>query len=171
MWVIDGALLESAVSGDRIAIDSLLGLLYPGVLRFCRSRLGERRHRDCDAEDCAQEVLLGVLGALPGYRYGAGKFPGFVYGIAVHKVVDARRRRHNDVSVPVPEFPSTPSAQPEPLRHVEDVERRQRLHGLLGLLACWPRTSATSWSCGSGSACPPGTRRACSASRVRARCG
>jgi RNA polymerase sigma-70 factor (ECF subfamily) len=134
MWVIDGALLASAVSGDRTATGSLLGLLHPGVLRFCRARLGDQRHRDGDAEDCAQEVLLGVLGALPGYRSGAGKFPGFVYGVATHKVVDARRRRHNDVSVPVPEFSSTPSAQPGPLRQAEDVERRQRLHCLLGRL-------------------------------------
>jgi RNA polymerase sigma-70 factor (ECF subfamily) len=134
MWAIDDTLLEAAVSGDSTAIGSLLGLLRPGVLRYCRARLGDRPHRDCDAEDCAQEVLLGVLGALPGYRYGAGGFPGFVRGVAAHKVFDAHRRRHNDVSVPVPEFSSTPSAQPEPLRQVEDAERRQRLHSLLGRL-------------------------------------
>jgi DNA-directed RNA polymerase specialized sigma24 family protein len=31
------------------------------VLRYCRTRLGERRHRDSDADDCAQEVLLDLL--------------------------------------------------------------------------------------------------------------
>jgi len=63
MTMADGALLASAVSGDRAATGVLLGLLRPGVLRYCRTRLGERRHRDSDADDCAQEVLLGVLGA------------------------------------------------------------------------------------------------------------
>ncbi len=135
MWVIDGALLASAVSGDRTATGALLGLLRPGVLRFCRTRLGERRHRDSDADDCAQEVLLGVLVALPGYRYGTDKFPAFVYGVAAHKVVDAHRRHGADASVPVPEFAPVPSEQPGPLRHVEDLERRQRLYLLLDLLA------------------------------------
>jgi RNA polymerase sigma-70 factor (ECF subfamily) len=135
MTMVDGALLASAVSGDRTATGVLLGLLHPGVLRYCRARLGERRHRDSDADDCAQEVLLGVLGALPGYRYGAGKFLGFVYGVAAHKVVDARRRHGDDVSVPVPEFAPVPSAQPGPLRHVEDLERLRRLRLLLDLLA------------------------------------
>jgi RNA polymerase sigma-70 factor (ECF subfamily) len=134
MWV-DGALLASAVSGDRTATGALLGLLHPGVLQYCRVRLGDRWHRDSDADDCAQEVLIGVLGALPGYCHGAGKFLGFVYGVAAHKVVDAHRRRGADVSVPVPEFAPEPSGQRGPLRHVEDLERRQRLHHLLGLLA------------------------------------
>ena len=134
MWV-DRTLLASAVSGDRTATGALLGLLHPGVLRYCQARLGELRHRDSDADDCAQEVLIGVLGALPGYRYGAGKFLGFVYGVAAHKVVDAHRRRGADVSVPVPEFAPEPTGQRGPLHHVEDLERRQRLHHLLGLLA------------------------------------
>ena len=131
MWV-DGALLASAVSGDRTATGALLGLLHPGVLQYCRVRLGDRWHRDSDADDCAQEVLIGVLGALPGYRYGAGKFLSFVYGVAAHKVVDAHRRRGADVSVPVPEFAPEPPGQRGPLRHVEDLER---LHHLLDLLA------------------------------------
>ncbi len=130
MWV-DGALLASAVSGDRTATGALPGLLHPGVLRYCQARLGELRHRDSDADDCAQEVLIGVLGALPGYRYGAGKFLGFVYGVAAHQVVDVHRRRGTDVSVPAPE----PCGRRGPLRHVEDFERRQRLHHLLDLLA------------------------------------
>ncbi|MEU7785512.1 sigma-70 family RNA polymerase sigma factor [Amycolatopsis sp. NPDC049159] len=134
MWV-DGALLASAVSGDRAATGALLGLLHPGVLQYCRARLGDRWHRDSDADDCAQEVLIGVLGALPGYRHGAGKFVGFVYGVAAHKVVDTYRRRGADVSVPVPEFAPEPTGHQEPLRHVEDLEWRQRLHHLLALLA------------------------------------
>ncbi|VVJ21819.1 Uncharacterised protein [Amycolatopsis camponoti] len=132
---VDGTLLASAVSGDRTATSALLGLLHPGVLQYCRARLGDRWHRDSDADDCAQEVLIGVLGALPGYRHGAGEFMGFVYGVAAHKVVDAHRRRGADVSVPVPEFAPEPSRQRGPLRHVEDLERRQRLRDLLDLLA------------------------------------
>jgi RNA polymerase sigma-70 factor, ECF subfamily len=135
MATVDGTLVASAISGDRTATDALLGLLRPGVLRYCRARLGDRRHRDSDAEDCAQEVLLGVLGALPGYRHEPGRFWGFVYGVAAHKVVDAHRRRRDDVSVPVPEFTPVPSDRPGPLGHLEATERRQRLNLLLGRLA------------------------------------
>lgn len=105
------------------------------MLRYCRSRLGSGRHRDGDAEDCAQEVLLAVLRALPDYRHGADDFTAFVYGVAAHKVVDAHRRQGNDAGIPVAELAPVPSALPGPLRHVEDIERRQRLHLLLGRLA------------------------------------
>jgi RNA polymerase sigma-70 factor (ECF subfamily) len=135
MPVVDAVLLASAVSGDHAATGALLALLRPDVLRYCRARLGDRRHRASDADDCAQEVLLGVLGALPGYRSGAGEFLGFVHSVAAHKVVDARRRDGADVSVPVPELAPVPSGRPGPLRHVEDLERRQRLRLVLDLLA------------------------------------
>lgn len=135
MATVDGALLAAAVAGDRAATEELLCVLRPGVLRYCRARVGDRPHRDSDAEDCAQEVLLGVLRALPGYRYGAGKFWGFVYGIAAHKVVDAHRRRDDDRSVPVAEFSRVPCGLRDPAHQVEDLERRLRLHDLLDLLA------------------------------------
>ncbi|WP_370968662.1 sigma-70 family RNA polymerase sigma factor [Amycolatopsis sp. cg9] len=135
MATVDGTLLAAAVAGDRTATEALLGMLRPDVLRYCRARLGDRRHRDSDAEDCAQEVLLGVLKALPRYRCGAGEFLDFVHGVAAHEVVDAHRRHGEDVSVPVPEFVQAPSPQPGPLGHLEDLERRQRLHRLLDLLA------------------------------------
>jgi RNA polymerase sigma-70 factor, ECF subfamily len=131
---VDGTLLASAVSGDRTATDTLLRQLRPEVLRYCRARLGDRRYRDGDADDCAQEVLLGVLGALPEYRYGAARFPHFVRAVAAHKVVDAYRHRGDDVSVPVPEFAPAPSDLPEPHRHVEVLELRRRVRLLLDLL-------------------------------------
>ncbi|MFI5592168.1 sigma-70 family RNA polymerase sigma factor [Amycolatopsis sp. NPDC051758] len=135
MATVDGTLVTSAVAGDSAATDALLGLLRPGVLRYCRARLGDRRHRDSDAEDCAQEILLAVLDALPGYRHEPSRFWGFVYGVAAHKVVDAHRHRQDDVSVPVPEFAPVPSDRPGPLGHVEAAERRERLNLLLGQLA------------------------------------
>ena len=133
---MDHELLESAVAGDRNATDALLRLLRPLILKYCRARLGSQRRRDSDAEDCAQEVLLGVLRVLPGYRHDADTFLGFVYGIAAHKVIDARRRRGRDITAPVAEFAHAPYFGPfEPLRHVEDLERRQRVDHLLGRLA------------------------------------
>jgi RNA polymerase sigma-70 factor (ECF subfamily) len=133
---MDRGLLVSAVEGDRNATDALLRILRPVVLSYCRARLGSQHRRDSDAEDCAQEILLGVLGALPGYRHDVDKFLGFVFGIAAHKVVDARRRGGRDISAPV--------AEPrhmafEPLCDDGDLEGRQRVEHLLSQLASQQR--------------------------------
>jgi RNA polymerase sigma-70 factor (ECF subfamily) len=132
MPVMEHTLLQSAIAGDAAATDAVLGLVRPAVLTYCRARLGGRNVRDSDAEDCAQEVLLGVLRALPRYRYDTEKFLGFVYGIAAHKVVDVRRRRTRDASSPVAHLAAV---RLEPLFPVEDPEGRQRVDRLLGHLA------------------------------------
>ncbi|WP_020667275.1 sigma-70 family RNA polymerase sigma factor [Amycolatopsis nigrescens] len=128
-------LLASAVAGERAGIEGLLEVLRPLVLRYCRARLGTGPRRVEDAEDCAQEVLLGVLRALPGYRHGTDRFLGFVYGIAAHKVVDSYRRHARDASVPVAEFPDSGWGLSDTSRGVEEVERRQDIEHLLGRLA------------------------------------
>ncbi|MEV6627017.1 sigma-70 family RNA polymerase sigma factor [Amycolatopsis sp. NPDC051106] len=130
---VDETLLRSAMAGDPTATDTLLGLVRPAVLTYCRARLGGRNVRDSDAEDCAREVLLGVLRALPHYRYDADRFLGFVYGITAHKVVDARRRRTRDASSPVAHLAATQ------LSPSEDPEGRERVACLLGHLAAQQR--------------------------------
>jgi RNA polymerase sigma-70 factor (ECF subfamily) len=56
-----------------------------------------------------------VLKALPGYREQGRPFLAFVYGIAAHKVADARRSTARDKSEPVGEVPDSAdkSAGPE----------------------------------------------------------
>ncbi len=136
MLAMDRELLVSAVAGDRNATDALLRMLRPAVLGYCRARLGSQHRRDSDAEDCAQEILLGVLGALPGYRHDVDRFLGFVFGIAAHKVVDARRRGGRDISAPVAE---PRQAALEPLCHDGDLEGHQRVEHLLSRLASQQR--------------------------------
>ena len=135
MPAMDHALLQSAMAGDPTATDTVLGLVRPAVLTYCRTRLGGRKERDSDAEDCTQEVLLGVLNALPHYQYDADRFLSFVYGIAAHKVVDARRRRGRDASSPVSHISLVLSGRLEPIWPDEDAEGRQRVHRLLSHLA------------------------------------
>lgn len=132
MLAMDRELLMSAVAGDRNATDALLRMLRPVVLGYCRARLGSQHRRDSDAEDCTQEVLVGVLGALPGYRHDVDRFLGFVFGIAAHKVVDARRRGGRDITAPVAE---PRRAVLEPLCRDDDLEGRQRVEHLLSRLA------------------------------------
>jgi RNA polymerase sigma-70 factor (ECF subfamily) len=132
---MDRALLQSAMAGDPTATDTVLGIVRPAVLTYCRTRLGGGNERDSDAEDCTQEVLLGVLNALPHYRYDADRFLSFVYGIAAHKVVDARRRRGRDASSPVSHISLALSGRLEPIWPDEDAEEQQRVHRLLSHLA------------------------------------
>lgn len=84
-------LTARAAAGDREAAGVLLGHLRPGVVRYCRARLGRMSGSYDAADDVAQEVCLAVLTALPRYRDQGRPFAAFVYGIAAHKVADAQR--------------------------------------------------------------------------------
>ncbi|MFC4079208.1 sigma-70 family RNA polymerase sigma factor [Amycolatopsis samaneae] len=133
-------LVRAAVGGDREAIALLLARLRPIVLRYCLGQLGGG-HGYAGAEDCAQEVLLAVFAGLPRYRHDTSKFLPYVFGIAAHKVADARRSKARD--------PSAPTADPDPGARsgaddptLEDVERADglgRISALLDGLAPRPR--------------------------------
>ena len=60
-------LVARAQSGERAALEELLGRLRPGVLRYCRARLGRSGGSYGSADDVAQEVCMAVLTALPRY--------------------------------------------------------------------------------------------------------
>jgi len=88
----DDPLVTAAVHGDRQAVERLLERIRPMVLRYCRARVGRIGRSFATADDVCQEVLLGVITALPNYRDQGRPFLAFVYGIAAHKVADSQRR-------------------------------------------------------------------------------
>ncbi|PVZ07957.1 RNA polymerase sigma factor ShbA [Actinomycetospora cinnamomea] len=123
-------LVEAVLDGDRVALDRLLALLRPLVLRYCRARTA--RTDPHAAEDVAQDVLLAVLRALPGYTDEGKPFLAFVYGIAAHKCVDAVRRRSRGAAPTVAEpDPETPDHGPGPEDLALRGARRQLVHRLL----------------------------------------
>src|ERR1700722_16246039 len=66
-----------AAQGRQDAIETLLRLLRPVIVRFVRARLAPTGCQDED--DVAQEVCLALLSALPSYRgrgrpFGAFRF-------------------------------------------------------------------------------------------------
>src|SRR5262249_36065772 len=77
--------------GQPAAVDSLIRQIRPMIVRYCRARLGNLAGHYQVAEDVTQEVCLAVLTALPRYRDMGRPFASFVFGIASHKVADARR--------------------------------------------------------------------------------
>ncbi|GLZ43865.1 RNA polymerase sigma factor ShbA [Actinomycetospora sp. NBRC 106375] len=97
-------LVAAVVAGDRRALNQLLVILRPLVVRYCRSRLGTERG-GVAADDVAQEVCLAVLKSLPTYTDQGKPFLAFVYGIAAHKVVDAHRHAGRDRSEPTDDVP------------------------------------------------------------------
>jgi RNA polymerase sigma-70 factor (ECF subfamily) len=101
-----GPLVARAQSGERAALEELLARLRPGVLRYCRARLGRMAGSYGSADDVAQEVCMAVLTALPRYVDQGRPFAAFVYGIAGHKVADAQRagfRDRTDVTDSLPD--------------------------------------------------------------------
>ncbi|GGP84649.1 RNA polymerase sigma factor ShbA [Saccharothrix coeruleofusca] len=116
-WLADAELtdlVDHALAGQSRAVDQLLFRLQPLVLRYCRARVGTRERTLVSAEDIAQEVCLAVVSALGKYRYEPGSFLAFVYGIAAHKVADARRRAVRSRAEVVPELPDSPTLEDGP---------------------------------------------------------
>jgi RNA polymerase sigma-70 factor (ECF subfamily) len=126
----EAELAARAAAGDAEAAAALLALVRPGVVRYCRARLGRISGGFDTADDVAQEVCLAVLGALPRFRDQGRPFAAYVFGIAAHKVADAQRaamRRGYVTTVDaVPDQPD-PAPGPEQQALATDLARRLSL--------------------------------------------
>ncbi len=129
-----GVLVGAAVDGERNAIEGVLRWIRPLVVRYCRSRLGVQDKSFVSADDVAQEVCLAVLTALPSYRDRGRPFLAFVYGIAAHKVADARRSAARNRVEPVPEVPEDSGFADSPEAQVIQGESAERMARLLDTL-------------------------------------
>jgi RNA polymerase sigma-70 factor (ECF subfamily) len=129
--IVLNAVVEAAVLGDAAAIHWLLSYVRPLVLRYCQARIGG--HRTAIAvDDVAQEVLLALFRALPTYRNQGRPFLAFVYGIAGHKVADARRNAARlATALPVPEIPEAASSEATPEQHALQFELTARIQDML----------------------------------------
>lgn len=125
------SLVSAAVAGDPSAIEGVLRWIRPLVVRYCRSRIGGQEKTVASADDVAQEICLAVLTALPNYRDQGRPFLAFVYGIAGHKVADARRSAARNRTEPVPEIPETTDLADGPEAQVMQGEFAGRMARLL----------------------------------------
>jgi RNA polymerase sigma-70 factor (ECF subfamily) len=122
-----------AARGQSAAIESLLAQIRPMVVRYCRARLGQVSGQYQVADDVAQEVCMAVLNALPRYRDIGRPFASFVFGIASHKVADARRSAAR-LAIPTEQLPDGPDDQPGPEESVVADLEAQRARALLARL-------------------------------------
>ena len=107
-------LVARAREGDSAAMGELLARLRPGIVRYCRARLGRRDGSYGSSDDVAQEVCVAVLTALPRYVDQGRPFAAFVYGIAGHKVADAQRASFRDRSDATDLLPDRADEAPGP---------------------------------------------------------
>jgi RNA polymerase sigma-70 factor, ECF subfamily len=127
-----------AARGQPDAIESLLEQIRPMVLRYCRARLGQKSGQYDIADDVAQEVCIAVLSALPRYRDMGRPFASFVFGIASHKVADAKRNAAR-LAVPTEALPDGPDSRPGPEETVVADLDAQRARALLARLPAHQR--------------------------------
>jgi RNA polymerase sigma-70 factor (ECF subfamily) len=138
---IDKDLVSRAVRRDPDATEALLVQVRPGLVRYCRARLGRIGGAFATADDVAQEVCLALLNALPKYRDQGRPFTAFVFGIAAHKVADAQRAAVRDaiVSPAEDELAERPDAAPGPEQQAVSTDLARRLSGLLQHLPAYQR--------------------------------
>src|ERR1051325_718415 len=127
-------LVALAMTGDRGAVETVLSIIRPLVVRYCRARLGRLDRSSVSADDVAQEVCLAVLTALPGYRVQGRPFLAFVYGIASHKVIDAHRAATRNRAEPVADVPDAVEAADGPEQRALRVELTDEMSRLLDQL-------------------------------------
>jgi RNA polymerase sigma-70 factor, ECF subfamily len=128
-------LVRRAAQRDAAATAALLTALRPGLVRYCRARLGPISGAYATADDVAQEVCLAVLRALPRYRDQGVPFTAFVYRIAANKVADARRAAaRGAAATPIDALPERPDSTPGPEQQVLAADLARRLAGLLDRL-------------------------------------
>jgi RNA polymerase sigma-70 factor (ECF subfamily) len=123
-------LVAAVVAGDQAALNQLLVILRPLIVRYCRSRLGTERG-GVAADDVAQEVCVAVLKALPTYIDQGKPFLAFVYGIASHKVVDAHRHAGRDRSEPTDDVPESFADAVGPEQHALEMSASAEMRALL----------------------------------------
>lgn len=80
-------LAERAAGGDKNAMDDLLRLVHPRVLRICRSVLPY----SADAEDAAQEALLNIATKIHTYS-GRSSFSTWVHSVAANSARSTYRK-------------------------------------------------------------------------------
>jgi RNA polymerase sigma-70 factor (ECF subfamily) len=103
------ALLRSYQEGDKAAAAALVRAVSPMFVRFCLSQ-GDSVQ---DVDDVLQEIWLRVHEARHTYRHDAPATP-WLYAIARHARLDARRRRQRFRSREIQVHPMPEAVAPDP---------------------------------------------------------
>ncbi|MDK8477935.1 sigma-70 family RNA polymerase sigma factor [Corynebacterium pseudodiphtheriticum] len=125
-------LVPLAVDGDRRAMQQVMRIIHPQVLRYCRARIGGGKTPT--AEDVAQEVCLAVASSMQKFVDRGRPFMAFVYGIAFNKVADAHRFMGKDRLHPSEEIPEELDLMPTPEDAALESDGCNAVRGMLDTL-------------------------------------
>lgn len=126
-------LVPLAIDGDRRALQRIMAIVHPMVLRYARARVGGGRTPT--PEDIAQEICLAVATSIGNYVDKGRPFMAFVYGIAFNKVADAHRAMARDHSLPTDEVPDTLTERDTPEDYALTADGSNRVRALLDSLS------------------------------------
>ena len=132
---VDGELqrlVPLAAGGDQRALQQVIRIIYPQVLRYTRARIGGGRTPT--AEDVAQEVCLAVSTSIHKYQDMGKPFMAFVYGIEFNKVADAHRSLSRDRLQPTDEVPDAVATGLSPEQFALENDESNQIRALLDLL-------------------------------------
>ena len=126
-------LMLSAISGDSIAYQRLLGAIAPVLRASARRGLARAGQPIDQAEDIVQDILLAVHLKRHTWNVDA-PFAPWLFAIARNKLIDALRRRGRRVFVNIDDFaetiPGEAAEETVPAReivaHLEALPARQR---------------------------------------------
>ena len=137
----DAELAEGLVGGNERCLEEAYrrwaGIIYTFALRTLNSVV--------DAEDVTQQVFVGAWNSRSGYQPGQGSLPGWLLGIAKHRIVDRQRARAREVRlVGAVEHQAGAATTPEPLSSLLDelvllneVQQLPHPKGTILRLAFW----------------------------------
>lgn len=136
-----GELVALARAGQGRALQRIIELIHPLVLRYARARLGGGRQPT--PEDVAQEVCLAVATSIHSYSDRGRPFMAYVYGIASNKVADAHRAYARDIANPTEVVPEVEINEDSPEEIALVAAGSNRVRELLDLLSDKPREILT----------------------------
>lgn len=123
----DDALLALYGQGDRPAARELALRLTPLALRVAQRMLGD----PAEAEDVAQEAMLRLWRAAPGWQPGAAKVSTWLYRVVVNLATDRLRRRR---AVALDDAPEPEDGRPGALAGLIEADRAAALQAALMVL-------------------------------------
>jgi len=120
----DDVLLALYGQGDGSAARILTLRLTPVALRVGQRMLGDA----AEAEDLAQEAMLRLWRAAPGWQPGGAKVSTWLYRVVMNLATDRLRRRR---TVPLDEGPEPEDARPGAVAGLIEAERAAALEAAL----------------------------------------
>lgn len=127
-------LLAAAQTGDTDAFGQLWRDANPALVRYLRGLLG------ATGEDLASETWLAVIKGLTKFSGGETQFRAWLFTIARHKLVDARRRGRGISHRPLEEMPA--EREPAAADAADVAEQRMSTERALALITTLPAEQA-----------------------------